>query len=98
MKIYIELNTKELDTLVQGNREPIEYSFIVDLYTESNKTISTKEETAIYSGLLWALLSMLPSKIIHTLFKQWNNLVSEIATGLAEGKTLKIKNADKDNA
>lgn len=98
MKIHIELNSKELDTLTKDNKEVIEYNFTVDLYTESNKTISTKEETMIYSGLLWALLSMLPSKIIHTLFKQWNNLVSEIATGLAEGKTLKIKNADKDNA
>lgn len=98
MKIHIELNSKEIDILSNNNKEPIQYEFLIDVYTESNKEISAKEETVIYSGLLWALLSMLPSTTIHTLFQRWNDLVNEINNGLSEGKTLKIRNADKDNA
>lgn len=97
MRINIELNSKELHILREDNKEPISYEFLIDLYTESNKEISAKEETLIFTGVFWALCTMLPSTIINVLFKQWNELVSQLTTGLKEGKTVSIKNLDEEN-
>lgn len=97
MKINIELNSKELHILSEDNKEPISYEFLIDLYTESNKEISAKEETLIFTGVFWALCTMLPSTIVHVLFKQWNELVEQLNKGLQEGKSVSIKNFDKEN-
>ena len=51
----------------------------------------------IFTGVFWALCTMLPSTIIHTLFKQWNELVKELSKGLSTGKTVNIKNLDDIN-
>lgn len=88
MKIDIELNTKELDCLINDENTPIEYKFNISLYTESRTEISSKEEVAILSGLFWALCTMLPYTIIHLIFKKWNNKVLEIKEGLTEGNNL----------
>jgi hypothetical protein len=95
MKINIELNSKELDILSKDSKDPISYEFLIDVYTESRKELSPQEETMIFTGVFWALCTMLPSTIIHTLFKQWNELVKQLTQGLNEGKTVAIKNLDE---
>lgn len=92
MKINIELNTKELDILLNDKgTQSLEYLFTIDLYTEARKELTTKEETVIYAGLFWALITMLPSSLIHHLFKQWNTLVKELSEGLSKGNSVSIK-------
>jgi hypothetical protein len=94
MKINIELNSNELDSIVNDTDQPIEYNFLIDLYTESRTEISSKEETAILSSLFWALCTMLPYTIIHSLFKKWNDLVIELQEGLHKGDNVIIKQYD----
>lgn len=94
MKINIDLNSKELDILTKDSKDPISYEFLIDVYTESRKELSAKEETMIFTGVFWALCTMLPSTIIHALFKQWNELVKELSNGLSTGKTVNIKSLD----
>ena len=84
MKIKIELNSKELATLVGDSRDPIGYDFEIDIYTESQKTISNKQETAILGGLFWALCTMLPHTIIKQVFLKWNGIVEQLQKGLQE--------------
>lgn len=90
MKINIEINTKELDTLMSDKEEPIEYNFNIDLFTEARSEITHSEETAIYAGLFWALATMLPYTIIQLIFTKWNNTVKELREGLKEGKQVII--------
>lgn len=84
MKINIRLNSKELATLVGDSREPIPYDFEIDIYTESAKTISKKQETAIFAGLFWALCTILPHVIIAQVFRKWNTIVEDLQKGLKE--------------
>lgn len=91
MKINIQLNSNELDSIVNDTDQPIEYNFLIDLYTESRTEISSKEEVAILSSLFWALCTMLPYTIIHLLFKKWNDLVIELKEGLNKGDNVIIK-------
>lgn len=84
MRIKIELNSKELSTLVGDSNEPIGYDFEIDIYTESQKTIGTKQETAIFAGVFWALCTMLPHSIIAKVFKKWNAIVEDLQKGLRE--------------
>ena len=84
MKIKIDVNSKELATLVGDSRDPIPYDFEIDIYTESQKTISKKQETAIFAGLFWALCTMLPHTIIQQVFLKWNKIVEDLQKGLKE--------------
>jgi len=84
MKINIILNSKELATLVGDSRDPIPYDFEIDIYTESQKTITPKQETAIFAGLFWALCTMLPHSIIAQIFRKWNTIVEDLQKGLQE--------------
>lgn len=97
MKINIELNTKELDCLINDEDSPIEYKFVIDLYTESRTEITSKEEIAVLAGLFWALCTMLPYTIIHLLFKKWNDLVTELKNGLEQGDNVIIKQYEDTN-
>ena len=87
MKIKIEINSKELSTLVGDSREPIAYDFEIDVYTESQKTIGNKQETAIFAGIFWALCTMLPHSIIASIFKKWNMIVEELQQGIRNKAT-----------
>jgi hypothetical protein len=84
MKINIVLNSKELATLIGDIKDPISYDFEIDIYTESQKTITKKQETAIFAGLFWALCTMLPHVIIAQVFKKWNAIVKDLQEGLQE--------------
>lgn len=95
MKIKIELNTKELSSLVGDSKEAIPFDFEIDLYTESRKEISKREETSIFTGIFWALCTMLPPAVIQNVFKKWNEIVQELNEGLKEGKQVSIKVLDK---
>lgn len=96
MDIKIEVNTKELDILSNKSEETITCNFIIDLYTESRTSITPKEETAILSGLLWALCTMLPSTIIQLVFKRWSDLVTELNEGLAKGNKVMLKQIEEE--
>ena len=91
MKINIDLNTKELSSLVGDTKDPIGYDFEVNLYTESkDRVISSREELSIFSGIFWALCTMLPNSILVSLFKAWNKLAEDIQKGLQDGKKIQI--------
>jgi len=87
MKINISINSKELATLVGDSRDPIKYDFEIDIYTESQKTISKKQETAILGSLFWALCTVLPHTIIAQIFRKWNTIVEDLQKGLQEKAT-----------
>lgn len=84
MKIKIELNSKELSTLVGDSNDPVGYDFEIDIYTESQKTIGPKQETAIFAGIFWALCTMLPHSIIQKVFIKWNEIVEQLQKGIKE--------------
>ena len=84
MKIKVELNSKELSTLIGDTRDPVGYDFEIDIYTESQKTITEKQEAAIFGGIFWALCTMLPHTIIASVFRKWNNIVKDLQSGLKE--------------
>lgn len=95
MQIKIDLNSKELSSLVGDNKDPIAYNFDINLYTEARKSISHKEETAVFTGLLWALCTMLPHVVIQSIFRKWNEIVGDLHKGLEEGKKVSVKVIDK---
>lgn len=84
MKINISANSKELATLVKNDGDIIKYEFDIDIYTESKKEITTKEETAILASIFWALCTLLPHTIISNVFKKWNSIVKELQKGLSK--------------
>lgn len=91
MKIRIELNSRELSTLVGDSSEPIAYDFEIDVYTESKKTIDKKQETAIFAGLFWALCTMLPHVVVGKVFRKWNSIVEELQKGIKERATQSLE-------
>jgi hypothetical protein len=95
MKINIDVNTKEVDTLVNDEDQPIEFEFLINLYTESRTEITSQEEVAVLGGLFWALCTMLPHTIIHLIFKKWNDKIIELKAGLKKGDKVIIKQVEE---
>jgi len=91
MKVNITLNSKELNALVCGSKEDIEYNWEIDVYTESG-SVSKKGELAVFAGVYWALMNMLPWRIVAKFAQRWNEIINDFHSKVRkEAENLKNK-------
>lgn len=92
MRIIIQVNSKEMAALYNNSEgkepEDIKIEFQADVTTEA-KSLTAAEEHLIYGGVLWALLMMLPHKLVKEYFLAWNDVVE------TAHKTLETKIRDQ---
>ena len=92
MKITISVNSKEMAALYNNaegkEQEDIKIELEANVTTEA-KTLTKAEEHLIYGGALWALLMMLPHKLVKEYFLAWNSVVE------TAHKTLETKIRDQ---
>lgn len=85
MRVKIELNSKELSALVGDSKDDIEWNWEIDVYTESG-SVSKRGELAVFAGMYWALMSMLPHTIVNNFTEKWNKIIEDFYFKVAAAK------------
>ena len=85
MKVKVELNSRELSALVGDSKEDIEWDWEIDVYTESG-SVNKRSELAIFGGMYWALMSMLPHRIVNQFTLKWNSIIEDFQSKIIEAK------------
>jgi len=85
MRVKIELNSKELSALVGDSKDDIEWDWEINVYTESG-SVSKRGELAVFAGMYWALMTMLPHRIVNNFTLKWNSIIEEFQSKMIKAK------------
>lgn len=94
MKVKVELNSKELSALVGDSKDDIKWDWEIDVYTESG-SVSKRGELAVFAGMYWALMTMLPHTIVNNFTHKWNSIIEDFQAKVQAAKDA-VKTAAKE--